>query len=169
MRDQPPFRIERLAGHSRQAFDCGDLTINTWFRGMASQQVNRDLAAVHVLIDQATSTVAGFYALCNFTVNATDLPDFGGKKLPALMPIPMHLIGHLGIHKPYQHRGMGRMLVNDALKRAESLSRESGSLGVVVHALDASLVPWYRQLGFLQFPEHPLQLVMTMAAIRLLP
>jgi GNAT superfamily N-acetyltransferase len=165
----PPFRIERLAGHDRKAFSCGNPTIDAWFRGMASQQVNRDLAAVHLLIEGATGRIAGVYSLSNFTVVATDLPDLGGKKLPQRMPIPLHLIGHLGVDRAFQGRGIGKMLVHDALKRAESLSRDSGSLGGVVHALETRLVAWYRQLGFVAFPEHPLQLVMTMAAIRALP
>jgi GNAT superfamily N-acetyltransferase len=165
----PPFRIERLARHDRKAFSSGEPSIDRWFQTMASQQASRDLAVVHLLIDQQTEEIAGFYTLSNYTVRALDLPDLGGKKLPQAMPIPMHLIGQLGVHQPYQGRGIGKMLVSHALKLAESQSRESASLGVVIHALDARLAAWYQTLGFLPFPEHPLQLVITMTTIRTLP
>jgi GNAT superfamily N-acetyltransferase len=165
----PPFRVERLAGHDRRAFECGEPSIDRWFRDMAGQQASRDLAAVHLLIEQRTGQIAGFYTLGNYTVRALELPDAVGKKLPRAMPIPMHLLGRLGVHRAYQGQGIGKMLVNHALRLAEAQARDSASLGVVVHALDARLAAWYQSLGFLPFPEHPLQLVMTMAAIRALP
>lgn len=166
----PPFRVERLAGHNRQAFTSGEERIDTWFTNLASQHMARGLAVVRVLIDQQTDAIAGFYTLSNYAVRPTELPDLGIKRLPQNILIPMHLLGYMGVHRSsYQRQGIGRMLVTLALKSAEAQTRTSGSLGVVAHALNERLVPWYEELGFVAFPEHPLHLVMTMPQIRALP
>src|SRR4051794_22137788 len=103
----PPFRIERLAGHDRKAFSCGEQAIDNWFITVAGQQMSRGLTVVQVLVDQGTGTIAGFYSLSNYAVHGADLPDAVGKKLPSQMMIPMHLLGKLGVHRDYQGRGVG--------------------------------------------------------------
>lgn len=165
----PPFRIERLATHDRKAFSSGEETIDRWFVGLSSQQVRRGLTAVQVLVDTATGAVAGFYALSNYTVRAEMLTDLGLKNLPQQMLIPAHLIGKLGVHRDYQGRGFGKLLVYDALKVAEVQTASSGSVCVVVDALNPTLVPWYQRLGFTPLAGHPLQLAITMNDIRRLP
>ena len=161
----PPFRIERLADHDRRAFSCGQEAIDRWFHELAAQQQERGLAVVQVMVEAASGAVAGFYSLSNYAVIGADLPRLEGKKLPARMPIPMHLLGRLGVHRDYQRRGIGQALVSHALRSARSQTDVSASLGVVVDALTPDLVPWYQNLGFVTFPEHPLKLVMTMRAI----
>lgn len=169
MSTPPPFRIERLASHDRKAFSCGEDSLDTWFVELAGQQQDRGLTAVWVMVEESSGVVVGFYSLSNYAVLGSDLPKLGGKKLPARMQIPMHLLGKLGVHKAYQQRGIGQMLVNHALHSAKAQTAVSASLGVVVHALTEELALWYRALGFVAFPEHPLQLVMTMSAIAALP
>lgn len=161
-----PYRFERLADHDRRAFHCGNPFIDNWFQRMAGQQTLRDLTAVHLLLAQKSDRIVGFYSLSNSTVIASELPPISGRKLPPRMAIGAHLIGHLGVDQHYQGQGLGKVLVRDALLRAETLSHEAGSLGVIVHALEPALVPWYQRLGFQQFPAHPLHLLLTMRAIR---
>ena len=132
---------------------------------MASQHVKRDLATVHLAIDNESEAIAGFYSLCNFAVNASELPDTVGKRLPRT-PIPAHLLGYLGVAETYQGQGLGEVLVNAAAQAVEAQTAVAASIGLVVHALHERLVPWYQKLGFRQFPEHPLHLLLTMADIR---
>ncbi len=146
----PPFRVERLAGHNRKAFASGEERIDHWFATLAGQHTARGLAVVQVLLDQQTDAIAGFYSLSNYAVRAAELPDLGIKRLPQNIPIPMHLLGYMGVDRAYQRRGFGRMLVNLALRGAEAQTNASGSLGVA-------------------FPEHPLHLAITMRQIRALP
>lgn len=143
--------------------------MDRWFVEMAGQQQERGLAAVWVMVEQSSEAVVGFYSLSNYAVLGSNLPKLGGKKLPPRMQIPMHLLGKLGVHQAYQKRGIGQALVNHALHSAKAQTAVSASLGVVVDALTADLVPWYQSLGFVVFPEHPLQLVMTMSAIQVVP
>jgi len=161
----PPFRIERLASHDRKAFSCGQETIDKWFIELAGQQNDRGLAVVQVMVEQSSGAVVGFYSRSNYAVIGSNLPQLGGKKLPARMQIPMHLLGKLGVLQAYQRRGIGQTLVSHALQSAKSQTDVSASMGVVVDALNPALAPWYQSLGFVAFPSSPLQLVMTLTAI----
>jgi len=129
----------------------------------------KGLAAVHVMVEQSTGAIVGFYTLSNFTVVATELPVKVGKGMPNNLPLPAHLIGRLGVDQRFQGKGFGDVLLFDALKRAHSLTGDSASLGVVVHALIERAAAWYRRIGFEPFPADPLRLVMRMKDIRALP
>lgn len=129
----------------------------------------KGLAAVHVMVEQDTKTVVGFYTLSNYTVVATELPARVGKGMPSSILLPAHLIGQLAVDRRFQGRGLGEVLLFDALKRAHRLTGKSASLGVVVHALDERAAAWYRRLGFEPFPDHALHLLMRMKDIRVLP
>lgn len=165
---RPPFRIERLAGHDREAFSCGEPEMDKWFLEMAGQMNERGLAVVQVMIEEATGTLVGFYALGNYSVLGSELPKFGGKKMPPRMQVPMHLLGRLGVHVDYKRRGLGETLVSHALQAAKAQTATSASMGVVVDALNLELVPWYLRLGFVVYPNDPLKLVMKMTNIELI-
>lgn len=164
---RPPFRIERLADHDREAFSCGEPEMDRWFREMAGQQNERGLAVVQVMIEEATGKLVGFYSLGNYSVLGSELPKIGGKKMPPRMQVPTHLLGRLGVHVDYKRRGLGETLVSHALQAAKAQTATSASMGVVVDALNPDLVPWYQRLGFVVFPNSPLQLVMKMIDIEL--
>ena len=159
-------RIEPLAGHDRTLFSCGEPAVDEWFRERASQMSRRGLAAVHLLVEQATGTVVGFYTLSNYTVVATDLPTNIGKGMPRSLALPAHLIGQLGVDQRHQGQGYGELLLYDALTPAARMTGDSASLGVVVHALSDRAAAWYRRHGFEPFPGHPLHLIMRMKDIR---
>ncbi|MFN8511862.1 MAG: GNAT family N-acetyltransferase [Chloroflexia bacterium] len=164
---RPPFRIERLADHDREAFSCGEPDMDRWFHETAPQHNSRGLAVVQVLVEDATGIVVGFYSLGNYAVRGDQLPKIGGKKMPPNMQVPMHLLGRLGVHVDYKRQGLGELLVNHALRAAKAQTAVSASMGVVVDALNPGLVPWYQRLGFVVFPNSPLQLVMKMIEIDL--
>lgn len=161
-----PFRIERLAdSHNRKAFSCGSEPIDHWFQTLAGQQSKREVVAVHLAIDNRNDAIVGFYTLCNFTVLAADLPLEMGRRMPRT-PIPVHLLGHLGVSVDYQRRGIGEALVTLAVASAEEQTKVSASIGVLVHARSEKLVEWYRKIGFRSIPSDPLHLLYTMADFR---
>jgi GNAT superfamily N-acetyltransferase len=163
------FRVVRLGNHDRTAFASGESSIDRWFREQAGQMSSRGLATVHVMIEEMTGAIVGYYSLSNFTILATELPEALGRRLPKRIPLPAHLIGQLGIDARHQGKGYGLVLLYNALKRAERQTAESASFGVVVHALTPQLAAWYERVGFRPFAEHPLHLIMSMTDIRALP
>lgn len=129
----------------------------------------RGLAVAHIMVEEATGAVIGYYTLGNYAAIATDLSANVRKRLPQNLALPAHLIGQLGVDLRHQGQGHGAVLLYDALKRADRQTGDSASLGVVVHALNARAASWYQRYGFEPFPAHPLHLVMRMKNVRTLP
>lgn len=160
------YRIELLANaHNRAAFSSGARQIDDWFRTQAGQASRRGIATVHVMVDNATEAVVGFYTLSNFTVLAADLPPELGRTLPDRILLPAHLIGQLAVDTRQQGKGYGGLLLFDAVHRARRATADSASLAVVVHALDPQAAAWYTRHGFVPFPAHPLSLFVPMRGV----
>ena len=161
-----PYRIELLAPiHDRAAFSSGTQQIDDWFRKQAGQASRRGIATVHVMVDNATDNVIGFYTLSNFTLLSSDLPTEMGRALPDRIPLPAHLIGQLAVDARQQGKGYGGLLLFDAVHRARRMTEHSASLAVVVHAIDAQAAAWYTRNGFVPFPAHPFSLFVPMRGI----
>ena len=160
------YRFERLANaHNRAAFSSGALQIDDWFHKQAGQASRRGIATVHVMVDNATDAVIGFYTLSNFTILAADLPPELGRTLPDRILLPAHLIGQLAVDARQQGKGYGGLLLFDAVHRARRMTEHSASLAVVVHSVDTQAAAWYTRHGFVPFPAHPLSLFIPMRGI----
>ncbi len=166
-----PYRIELLVrSHDRTAFASGEQQIDDWFRKQAGQASRRGIATVHVLVDNATDAVIGFYTLNNFTILSADLPAELSRVLPDRIPLPAHLIGQIGVDARQQGKGYGGILLLNALRRAYRTTMHSASVAVVVHTLDSQVAAWYTRYNFIPFPAHPLSLCLPMQEIaRLFP
>jgi len=160
------YRIEPLVQtHDRAAFFSGAQQIDEWFHKQAGQASRKGIARIHVMVDNVTDAVIGFYTLSNFTIRVGDLPPDVGSSLPDRIPLPTHLIGQLAVDARQQGKGYGGLLLFDAVHRARRMTEHSASLAVVVHALDAHAATWYLRNGFVRFPAHPLSLFIPMRGI----
>ncbi len=161
-----PYRIEPLAQTlDRAAFSSGARQIDEWFRTQAGQAARKGIAAIHMMVDNATNDVIGFYTLSNFTIHVGDLPPDVSRALPDRIPLPAHLIGQLAVDARQQGKGYGGLLLFDAVRRARRMTEHSASLAVVVHAIDARAAAWYTRKGFVSFPAHLLSLFIPMRGI----
>jgi len=61
--------------------------------------------------------------------------------------------------------GTGEILLVDALKVANGMSRKIASVGVVVDAIDASAHRFYESFGFIPFPESERRLFLPMRTV----
>ena len=86
-------------------------------------------------------------------------------KLPSYPHLPATLIGRLARDKRFAGRGVGEILLFDALERALLSSAQIASAGVIVDALDVRAAEFYRKYGFQNFRENPLRLFLPMQTI----
>ena len=130
-----------LAGnHDRQAFDCGRQELNDWLQQVARQHQDKGLSKTFVAIrDEAPTLVCGYYALT--------LAELENQHLPQ-----------------YQDKGLGELLLIDALTRARRIYAEAGGIGLFVDALDAQAAGYYRRFGFDASPDNPLLLFLSAKA-----
>jgi ribosomal protein S18 acetylase RimI-like enzyme len=62
------------------------------------------------------------------------------------------------VDQQYQGKGLGELLLVDALTRAQHIYAEAGGIGLFVDALDEQAAGYYRRLGFAASPDNPLLL-----------
>lgn len=148
-----PYRVEVLAKHDRSRFDCGTTELNNYLQKQAGQDQRRRFSVCFLLIDNATDEIAGYYTLAAGSALLSDLPETTRKKLPRYPSVPVVRIGRLAVAISYQGRGVGGMLLVDAIQRAAST--DIGVYAVIVDAKDAAAVAFYEHHGFIAFESAP--------------
>lgn len=155
-----PITFEPLAKrHNRSHFRCGELALDEWFQKRAGQDERRNVARVFVAIDD-DSQIVGFYSLSAFTLSLDDVLDDIAAKLPRYDHIPAASIGRLARHEQSRGKGIGEILIADALQRIINVAQELAVFAIVVEAKNASASDFYRSFGFIPFPIHPDRLFM---------
>lgn len=147
-----------LAGnHDRQGFDCGHAALNDWLRQVARQHQDKGLSKTFVaVLDDEPDRICGYYALTLAELENRHLPDAWRKKLPRR--IPGVRLGRLAVDSQYQGKGLGELLLVDALTRAQRIYTEAGGIGLFVDAIDEQAAGYYRRFGFQPAPDNPLLL-----------
>ncbi|MCZ2474734.1 GNAT family N-acetyltransferase [Aquirufa ecclesiirivi] len=140
--------------HERTDFDCGEDLLNKYVKTQASQDVKRKLAACFVLTKPSSSPIQGFYTLSNYSIPLHHFPESIQKKLPpSYSSIPISLLGRLVVDKKFQGKGLGKILLIDALKRSFKASLQMGSFAVAVDPIDSEARVFYEQYGFITLPD----------------
>lgn len=136
-------------GHDRKNFSCRVDSLDNYLQKQAGQDSRNRIAVTYVLQDEKTQQVAGFYTLSAAAIELTALPESVRKKLPSYPRLPATLLGRLALDHSYKKRGLGEILLIDALKRSHDISLEVGSFAVVVDAINKSAEAFYKKYGFL--------------------
>jgi GNAT superfamily N-acetyltransferase len=158
--------IERLArGHDRSRFNCGHRSLNEWLLLRAGQYERRDLARTFVATRPGQPLVLGYYALTNHRIVYDELPPHESKGLPKI-DVPVVLLGRLAVDLSVQGRGLGSLLLVDALRRILKVADEVGVRAVEVDAIDDDARRFYERFGFRPLLDDPRHLFMPLQAIR---
>ena len=141
--------IEPLGSHhGKQSFTCGVDSLDTYFKKHAKQDIKRHIARVFVAtLADNPEHIVGYYTLSTLSLELTELPIELAKKLPR-HPIPAALIGRLACSVTVQGKGVGKMLLMDAIKRTLSVSEQIAIYAVVVDAIDEQALGFYAKYGF---------------------
>lgn len=165
---KPRFRFEPLdkKKHDRAAFSCEHEALNRYLKEQASQEIKKRVAAVYVLTPDGR-TIAGYYTLSQYAINAGELPAETAHKLrvPRYDQLPATLLGRLARSREFKGTGIGEMLLMGALKRALEHSRNVASLAVVVDSKDEKSTAFYKAYGFIALPGHPNRLFIPMQTV----
>lgn len=140
--------------HNRENFDCGKELLNNYLKTQARQDINRKLSACFVLTEKGANIIKGYYTLSNNSIPLSSFSEKIQKKLPkSYTSIPTTLLGRLAIDIKYQGKGIGKILLIDALKRAYETSLEIGSFAVVVDPIDSEAEHFYKKYDFIKLPD----------------
>ncbi len=159
--------IERLTRqHDRETFDCGEESLNQYFRQLARQKADRDLGVTFVLVpERGSAEVLGYYTLVAGTVTGEAVPERGARGQRTVLVVRL---ARLAIDKRRQGEGLGEALLFHALHRTQLVSEVVGAYAVVVDALNDRARKFYLRYGFQTLLDDPLHLYLTLADIRAL-
>ena len=140
--------------HVRSDFDCGKDLLNNYLKNIAGQDIKRKLSACFIIAEKGTNNIQGYYTLSNSSIPLSSFPQRIRKKLPGSDgSIPATLLGRLAVDRSSQGKGIGKILLIDALKRAYEISMEIGSFAVVVDPIDKDAELFYEKYGFIKLPD----------------
>jgi ribosomal protein S18 acetylase RimI-like enzyme len=155
------FTVEILRlQHDRTNFSCGVAELDRYFRELVGQDVRRRLSNCFVALDP-NATVAGYYTVAATGVPLTELPAEQTKRLPRYPSVPAGLIGRLAVDQRFRSRGVGSLLIVDAVARA--MRADTAIYALVVDAKDDAALRFYIHHGFRPFLSRPTTLFLPLA------
>ncbi len=150
--------------HDRAAFDSGEPALDDYLRRRASQDIRRGTARVFVGIESGQQLVVGYYSLSAASFLRDDLPQPLAKRLPRY-PIPAAILGRLAVDRRWQRRGLGALMIADAIKRLIRARRSLAIYALIVDAKNDDAAAFYRRMGFHVFPQTPDRLFLPLEPI----
>jgi GNAT superfamily N-acetyltransferase len=155
--------IELLGkNHNRKDFNCGKELLDNYLKNQAGQDVKRKLSACFVMIEKEINVVQGYYTLSSNSIPINKFSEKIQKKLPgSYNSIPATLLGILAVDIKFQGRGIGKILLIDALKRSYEISKIIGSFGVVVDPIDKEAERFYEKYDFIKLPDSGKMFIAT--------
>ena len=157
-----PFRFETLGdGHDRGRFRCGDNALDGYFQTQVTQDIRRRIANCFVVEETATSQVAAYYTLSAASIPLIDLPPDEAKRLPRYPTLPAVRIGRLAVDQRYQRRGLGELMLMNAVHR--TLQDAAAAFALLVDAKNDQAVAFYYRHGFRPTAGKPRTLFLPLA------
>ena len=158
----PLFIIEPLtASHNREAFDCGEESLNDFLKRFARQNNEKGLGRTFVAVKGNEPQIYGYYTFASGALSF----EIISEKLPRY-PIPVVHLGRLAVDEAAKGQRLGKALLADALTRAVTIADQLGIYAVVVYALTESAREFYLKFGFTELLDDRLHLYLTIKNIR---
>lgn len=154
------FRLERLRrDHPRKHFRSGETQVDGWLKANALQNQDKRLSVTKVLLN-AAGTVVGYYTLATGQVDFADLPVETTKRLPRRL-LPVAVLAWLGVSQDRRGRGLGRVLLAQALRDCYEASKTFAFVAVILDCINDSARSFYRHWDFQELPGHPYRLFLS--------
>lgn len=143
--------------HDCELFDSGEPDLDDWLRRSSVPAAAARVAQTFVWVT-ADQRVGAFYAISAHALTRGEAPSRIGRGVPD--PVPAALIGKLALDRAFQRKGLGAVLVADAVRRIVDASRVGPAVrAVVVDASTSRGRLLYRTLGLTPIADHPTRLV----------
>ncbi|HEY3457005.1 MAG TPA: GNAT family N-acetyltransferase [Bryobacteraceae bacterium] len=154
--------------HDRAAFSCAVEPLDRYLKQQASQDARKRLSVTYVLVPvESPNRIAGYYTLSADAIPVDDLPPELVKKLrlPRYDTIPATLVGRLARDVSYKGKGIGEILLADAMQLAWRTSHKVASWAVTVDSKDERAKAFYMSFGFIPFTDTERRLYLPMRTI----
>jgi len=151
------------AGHGLETFDCGKAALNEWLARHARQAQTSGSAKTFIVADG--DQVAGYYSLTVGQVDTLDAPERIRKGM-GQYPIPLVILARLAVSRSHQGHGIGRGMLQDAIRRTLAMAEQAGIRALLTHPVDEEAARFYTRFGFISSPLREQQLLLLLKDAR---
>lgn len=151
--------------HDVESFSCGEDSLNRFLRERALRDMRSKTSATRVLLNDSPTEIVGYYSLSAASIPFDRIPRSVTKKLTRYPTHPATLLARLARDVRWRGKGMGELLVVDAIRRAYTQTAHVGSAFIIVDALNDKALAFYRAFGFTPCQDAPGQLFMPMSIV----
>lgn len=153
-------------GHPINGFESGEASLDVWLARHARAAAGAGSAKTYVVTDsEQEGRVVGYHALTGASVEHREATERAVKGM-GQYPLPAVLLSRLAVDLSVQRRGIGTLLLRDAMLRAVSVSDEVGMRLLLAHALNDSARAFYMRFGFEESPTDPMNLQVIIKDIK---
>ncbi len=151
--------------HNRTVFNCGIESLDRYLQHQSNQDTKRRISRVFVArTPQNKTSILGYYTLSAVSIDLSVLPGNIAKKLPR-HPIPAALIGRLAIDVSAQGKGIGKILLSNAIKRTLAVSDDIAIYAMVVDAINQQAASFYKRYGFTRLANGGTRLFLPLRSL----
>ncbi len=148
------------SGHCVSPFDCGKPVLNDW---LVRQAQASGSAKTFVVADR--DRIVGYFSLTVGQVDTLKAPERIRKGM-GQYPIPVVLLARLAVSLHHQGCGIGRGLLQDAIRRTLVMAEQAGIRALLAHPIDEDATRFYLRFGFVVSPLREQQLLLLLKDAR---
>jgi GNAT superfamily N-acetyltransferase len=138
-----PRSLEGLVGQvDLAAFDCGEPSLNAW---LARRAADAESITARTYLVIADARCLGYYCLSAAAVERAAWPGRVRRNAPD--PVPCVRLGRLAVDRSAQGIGLGKDLLQHAIRRFMAASTIVGARALIAHALHEQAAAFYRPFG----------------------
>ena len=149
--------------HHLEKFDCGKPSLNNWLIRHALQAQSSGSAKTFVVLNK--NHLVGFFSLTVGQVDVSEAPPRIGKGM-GHYPIPVVILARLAVSKTEQGKGIGRGMLQDAIRRTLLIAEQAGIRALLTHPIDDEAKNFYEKFGFIASPIKDGQLLLLLKDAR---
>lgn len=144
--------------HDLSTFNSGIPSLDEWLVKRAMKNERSSASRTYVVC--ADNKVLAYYCLSAGAIAQSGVPKKMKRNMPD--PIPVLVVGRLAIDLHWQNKGLGKALLQDAIRRALQAGEIAGVTALLVHALSDEAKRFYLSRGFVESPVQPMTLMMRL-------
>lgn len=138
--------------HQINGFECGEGSLDIWLVRYAQLAGGVGSARTYVVTDaEQAGRVVGYHALTVVSLDQDEVTERAVKGM-GRHPVPAVLLARLAVDVSVQGRGVGALLVQDAMFRTISVSKVVGVRLLLAHSLNDAVRAFYMKFGFEESP-----------------
>ena len=159
--------------HNRASFSCGTIRLDNFLKRSARKHQSGDFTRVWVATEDGWDEILGYYALNAHSLESEGLPPSLTKHAPRSGSIPTAYLSMIAVDRRHQGRGIGRILLVDAMTRVAAAADQIGLKAVVLDVIEdggpditEKRLAFYAGMGFLSLPARPSRMFISISTVR---